>query len=152
MHTWLQSQPSLTHCGGTCSRAIQVKVNASERQTYVFISIILHNNTGFFGGGGLEAQKRENRCNKRSPSGMRPYLGKKKSLFISRDWTHVMWLQRRAASTAILEKFLGVRFLRLSTGGMRLTYRFIIKHKTQLLGELRDESQNRWKRRHRLQQ
>lgn len=76
MHTWLQSQPSLTHCGGTCSRVIQVKVNASEGQTYVFISIILHNNTGFFGGGGLEAQKRENRCNKRSPSGMRPYLGK----------------------------------------------------------------------------
>lgn len=51
MHTWLQSQPSLTHCGGTCSRVIQVKVNASEGQTYVFISIILHNNTGFFRGG-----------------------------------------------------------------------------------------------------
>lgn len=76
VHTWLQSQPSLTHCGGRCSRVIQVKVNASEGQMYVFISIILHNNTGFLGG--REAQKRENRCNKRSPSGMRPYLGERK--------------------------------------------------------------------------
>lgn len=48
MHTWVQSQPSLTHCGETCSPVIQVKVNATEGQTYVFISIILHNNTGFF--------------------------------------------------------------------------------------------------------
>lgn len=30
------------------SHACQVKVNAREGQTYVFISIILHNNTDFF--------------------------------------------------------------------------------------------------------
>lgn len=72
----------LTHCGETCSPVIQVKVNAAEGQTCVFISIILHNNTVFFFFFGKE-QKRENRCNKRSPSGMRPYL--EKCLFINRD-------------------------------------------------------------------
>lgn len=80
-HTWLQSQRSLTHCGETCRPTIQVKVSATEGQTYVFISIILHNNTAVFFG---EAQKRENRFNKRSPNGTRPYLGK--CLLISPDW------------------------------------------------------------------
>lgn len=65
----------------------QVKVNVREGQTYVFISIILHNNTGcyFFWAGD---NKRENRCNKRSPGGRHPYL--EKCLFISQDLKH-MW-------------------------------------------------------------
>lgn len=37
-----------SRCGNVkLSHACQVKVNAAEGQTYVFISIILHNNTDF---------------------------------------------------------------------------------------------------------
>lgn len=62
------------------------------RQTWVFISIILHNNTVVLQGTPPKKEKkRENRCNKRSPGDRRPYL--EKCLFIRWEWKH-MWFPR----------------------------------------------------------
>lgn len=102
------------------SHACQVKVNAAEGQTFVFISIILHNNTYFFFFF-FKGQKRENRCNKKVNLWQASISGEM-FIYKPRLKTHVvsLWLQCWMASTAILHKFILICSLKLSTEGIRL--------------------------------